>query len=81
MMLEKHLLDQITVEDRTALIEVCCLLDKAQQAWNRIESGKQCELNAVHNEDGSLAHCLRWGRQAAEDLVGLTQDVGKPANT
>jgi hypothetical protein len=30
-----------------ALIEVYHLLNKAQQAWNRIESGKQCELNGV----------------------------------
>lgn len=81
MPLEKQLLDRINLEDRMALIEVRHLLNKAQLAWNRIESGKQCELNAVHHEESSLAHCLRWGTQAAEDLIGLTEGVGKPATT
>ena len=64
MPLEKHLLDRITLEDHMALIEVCHLLNKAQRAWSRIESGKQCELNAVHHEKGSLAYCLRWSTPA-----------------
>ena len=64
-----------------ALIEVGHLLNQAQQAWNRIESGKQCELNAMHHEESSLAHCLRWGTQAAEDLIGLTKGTGKAAQT
>lgn len=81
MPLEKHLLERINIEDRMALIEVRHLLHNAQQAWNRIESGKQCELNAVHHEESSLAHCLRWGAQAAEELIGLTKGAGKPAKT
>lgn len=81
MPLEKQLLDRINLEDRMALIEVRYLLNKAQLAWNRIESGKQCELNAVHHEESSLAHCLRWGTQAAEDLIGPTEGAGKPATT
>lgn len=81
MPLEKYLLDRITMEERMALIEVRHLLNKAQQAWNRIESGKQCELNGVHHEECSLAHCLRWGTQAAEDLIELVKGLGKSAET
>ena len=81
MPLEKQLLDRINLEDRMALIDVRHLLNKAQQAWNRIESGKQCELNGVHHEESSLAHCLRWGTQAAEALIELTKGAGKPAQT
>jgi len=81
MPLEKHLIDRITWEERVALIEVHHLLNQAQQAWNRIESGKQCELNGVHHEESSLAHCLRWGKQAAEDLVELAKGTGNPAQT
>jgi len=81
MLLEKHLLDRITLEERMALIEVRHLLNKAQQAWNRIESGKQCELNAVHHDENSLAHCLRWGTQAVEEMMELTKGAGKLANT
>ncbi len=81
MPLEKQLLDRINLEDRMALIEVHRLPNKAQQAWNRIDSGKQCELNGVHHEESSLAHCLRWGKQAAEDLVELAKGAGNPAQT
>ena len=81
MPLEKHLLDRITLEERMALIEVRHLLNKARHAWNRIESGKQCEFNAVHHDENSLAHCLRWGTQAVEEMMELTKGAGKPAQT
>lgn len=70
--MEKHLLDRLTPADRAALLKVSKLLNQAQAVWNQIDGGKQCELNAEHNENGSLAYCLRWGIQAAEDLVRLT---------
>lgn len=81
MPLEKHQLDQFTMEDHMAMVEFCHLLNTAQQAWNRIESGKQCELNVAHYEESSLAHCLRWGMPAGEDLVELTNGAGKTAKT
>ncbi len=65
------MLDRITPADRAALSKVCRLLNEAHQVWNRIESGKQCELNAVHHAETSLAYCLRWGIQAAEELIEL----------
>lgn len=74
--MEKQLLDRLTPADRAALAKISKLFYEAQTVWNQIDSGKQCELNAEHNEEGSLAHCLRWGTQAAEDLVKVT--AGKP---
>ncbi|WP_150430735.1 hypothetical protein [Dechloromonas sp. CZR5] len=78
MPMEQQLLDRITLEDRKALLEVCGLLSKVEQAWHRIDSGKRCELNAMHHEESSLAYCLRWGMQAVDELIELTQGVGKP---
>src|SRR6218665_720731 len=70
--LDQHLLDRITRDDRGALCEVAHLLRRAERAWHRIESGKQCELNAMHHDDGSFALCLRRALQAADDLVDAT---------
>lgn len=70
--MEQNLIDRLSTEDKNALRTVASLLNQAQSIWNQIDSGKQCELNAEHNEEGSLAHALRWGTQAAEELVTLT---------
>lgn len=75
--MNQELLQQLTPEDKAALVKVAELLKQARETWNLIEGGKQCELNDVHNEDASLAHCLRWGEQAAFDLVELTQEKQK----
>jgi len=78
MPMEQQLLNRITLEDRKALLEIRRLLSEAQQAWHRIDSGRRCELNAMHHEDSSLAYCLRWGMQAADELIELIQGLGKP---
>lgn len=70
--MEQQLIDRLTPADRAALQKVAKLLNEATIVWNKIDGGKQCELNAEHHEEGSLAHCLRWGTQAAEELVALT---------
>jgi len=76
-MLEQQLLDRITMADRAVLAEIHDLLDRAQRAWNRIDGGKQCELNDVHHEACSLAHCLRWGEQAVNELIRMTAGDGR----
>jgi hypothetical protein len=70
--MDERLLDRLTPADRAALLKVAQLLGEAQEVWDQIEDGKQSELSAEHSEKHSLAHCLRWGAQAADDLVGLT---------
>lgn len=73
MMLDKELLARITPDDRGALFEVAHFLLKAERAWNRIDQGKQCELNAQHHDDGSLALSLRRAMQAADELIEATR--------
>lgn len=79
MPLEQQLLDRITPDDRVALFEVAHFLGKAERAWNRIAVEKQCELNALHHDDGSLALCLRWAMQAADELIEATRGAGQSA--
>lgn len=80
MKLDQQLLDRITLNDRDALCEVAHLLREAERAWNRIERGKQTELNAMHHDEGSLALCLRRAQQAADELIVATQGAGERAN-
>lgn len=77
MMLEQQLLDRITAEDRDALHDVAHLLRRTAGAWNRIERGKQAELNAMHHEEGSLALCLRRAQQAVDELIAAVQGAGQ----
>lgn len=51
-------------------------MDQAQAAWhslNSLANGAEVQdaLDDYHNQEGSIGHCLRWGCQAAEDLVDL----------
>lgn len=77
MMLEQQLLDRITTDDQGALYEVAHLLRRTERAWNRIERGKQAELNAMHHDDGSLALCLRHAQQAVDELIAAIQGAGQ----
>ncbi len=79
MPLGQQLLARITPDDRGSLCEVAHFLRKAERAWNRIEQGKQCELNAMHHDEGSLALCLRRATQAVDELIEATKGAGRPA--
>lgn len=79
MPLEQQLLARITADDRGSLCEVAHFLRKAERAWNRIDQGKQCELNAMHHDEGSLALCLRRAMQAVDELIEATKGAGRPA--
>jgi hypothetical protein len=43
-------------------------LDKVTDIWNTIPREIQNAIIEFHNEDGNLAHCLRWGLQAATEV-------------
>lgn len=77
MMLEQQLFDRITAEDRDALHDVAHLLCEAQRAWNRIERGKQAELNAMHHDDGSFALCLCRAQQAVDEWIAAVQGAAQ----
>lgn len=80
MPLEQQLLDRITPDDRGALCEVAHFLCKAEMAWNRIDQGKQCELNAMHHDEGAPALCLRRAMQAVDELIEATKGSGRPGS-
>lgn len=50
------------------------LLEQANAIWQEMDSQIQDSLLEFHNEETSLAHCLRWGEQAAYELVTVVQD-------
>lgn len=79
MPVERQLLDRITPDDRGRLCEVAHFLRQAERAWHRIDRGKQCELNAMNDDEGSLALCLRRAMQAVDELIEATQGTGRPA--
>lgn len=72
MPLDAQLLARVTVHDRACLYEVADSLEQASRAWNQISAPTQCELNAMHHDEGSLALCLRQALQAAEELIAAT---------
>lgn len=72
-------MERITPDDRGALREVARFLCRAERAWNRIDRGKQCELNAMHHDEGSLALSLRRAMQATDELIEATKGAGRPA--
>lgn len=79
MMLDQELLGRMTMDDRGVLCEVAYFLLKAERTWNRIDHGKQCELNAQHHDDGSLALCLRRAMQAVDELIEATKEADPSA--
>ena len=59
-----------------AMYEAAHYLRRAERAWSQIDPTKQCELNAVHHDEGSLALCLRRAIQAADDLIEAVKEAG-----
>lgn len=51
-----------------AVEEIGRLLARAHSLWQGLPPQMQDELNAVHTPDTTLGHCLRWGKNTAEDL-------------
>lgn len=47
------------------------LLASAHQIWRELDPETQQALIEHHNETGSIAHCLRWGERAAEELISV----------
>lgn len=56
------------------LQEIQRLLEQANAVFQALNPEAQNNLTAFHNEDSSLAYCLRWGSQAAYELVTVAED-------
>ena len=55
-------------ETKNKIVEIKELLYKAQDVFDTIQKSEQVEIYDVHVEHASLAHCLRWGLNAAKEL-------------
>lgn len=44
-------------------------MDKVENLFNELPQAVQNDMLEVHNADYSLNHCVRWGGQAAEELL------------
>ena len=51
------------------LQEIHTLLATADDIYVTLPSNEQDKINRYHNENHNLGHCLRWGEQAAKELV------------
>lgn len=58
---------------KAALATILKCMQEAQAAFNRLSDVEQHQCLDFHNEGSSLNHCLRWGEQAAEELL---EDAG-----
>ena len=66
---------------RKNLKKIKSLMDKTESLFNELPNSVQNNMLEVHNSDGSLNHCVRWGGQATEELLEkgnfkiITQDL------
>ena len=51
------------------------LLNQAEDLYNKVPVEIQEAMLDYHNQDYTLGHCLRWGLQAAEDIVDDWDEV------
>ena len=62
-------LSQFTPQGILALAEVKKHMDAAAEAFSRLNAVENHACFDFHNEGASLNHCVRWGQQAADDLL------------
>ena len=59
-----------------ALLNIKELLDKANDWYISLQDGDKEKMFDFHHEHWSLPHCLRFGLQAAEELIeGVEEDL------
>ena len=60
------------------LKEISQLLGRAENLFNNLDATTKDALREYHNENTSLEHCLRWGNQASNELVSLSEkNIGR----
>jgi hypothetical protein len=62
-------LSQFTPQGILALAEVKKHMDAAAEAFSRLNATENHACLDFHHEHSSLNHCVRWGQQAAEELL------------
>ena len=56
---------------RKNLKKINVLMGKVETLFNQLPRSVQDNMLEVHDSDGSLNHCVRWGVQAVDDLLKL----------
>lgn len=54
-----------------ALKEIKKHFDEIESIFNTLTEQEQERIYLIHNETGTLQHCIRWGTQATEDILRL----------
>ena len=67
---------ELKPETRNKLALISLLLNKAEAVFSTLAAVDDHAVLDFHNVEGSLTHCLRWGPQAAEELL----KASKPKN-
>ncbi len=59
---------QVTDEERAVLNRIEHKFNEIEDAFSKISAVLSHELLQLHNEGHSLNHCIRWGRQAVQEI-------------
>ena len=54
---------------RKNLKKISTLMQKTESLFNQLPNSVQNNMLEVHNPDYSVNHCVRWGEQAARELL------------
>ena len=60
-----------------AISAIAQQMQKAYKAFGTLSNEEQEACLNFHSEGSSLNHCLRWGEQAAEDILKAISEDGK----
>lgn len=66
----------LTPEEKIQLRRIQILMEAADSIFATIPRDRQNEILDFHNEEGNLSHCIRYGEQAATEILNA-----QPAET
>jgi hypothetical protein len=59
----------LSSEALSAIQKILAHLESSQAEFQKLSAVEQRAVYEFHNEGASLTHCLRWGEQAATELL------------
>lgn len=60
---------KLTTKEIALLEKIKFHFEEIEHYYNHFSLETQEKILLFHNEEGSLPHCIRWGLQAAEELI------------
>lgn len=70
----RPILSEINEADLEKLRLISTLTKDAMRLFKELPDALQHELDQVHNESTSIAHCLRWGEHNSEELLCMAEE-------